>query len=112
MRHSTRKWNLYRAVVLLVVLAPAALARAQRVITSQYDNARTGANLNETKLTPRNVNVQQFLSATAAWRPGGRLSIPRGASVVLGRCHEKDTKKLLSALVVPRSLANWPGPAR
>ena len=32
----------------------------RRVTTSQYDNARTGANLNETKLTPRNVNVQHF----------------------------------------------------
>jgi len=28
--------------------------------TAQYDNARTGANLHETKLTPRNVNSQQF----------------------------------------------------
>jgi hypothetical protein len=50
----------HRAVVLMVVLALAALARAQRVITSQYDDARTGANLNETKLTPRNVNVKRF----------------------------------------------------
>ena len=33
---------------------------AQRIITSQYDNARTGANLGETTLTPRNVNPQQF----------------------------------------------------
>src|SRR6202161_434255 len=33
---------------------------AQKVITSQYDNARTGANLHETRLTPRNVNVQQL----------------------------------------------------
>ena len=33
---------------------------AQRVITSQYDNARTGANLNETHLAPGNVNVQHF----------------------------------------------------
>jgi hypothetical protein len=31
---------------------------AQRVITSQYDNARTGANLTETHLTPGNVNAQ------------------------------------------------------
>ncbi len=31
-----------------------------QVTTSQYDNARTGANLNETQLTPRNVNTQQF----------------------------------------------------
>jgi hypothetical protein len=60
MRQSRRKWIGHRTVVLLVVLAPAALAGAQRVITSQYNNARTGANLNETKLTPRNVNVQHF----------------------------------------------------
>jgi hypothetical protein len=60
MRQSRRKWTGYRAAVLLVVLALSALAEAQRVITSQYDNARTGANLNETKLTPRNVNVQHF----------------------------------------------------
>src|ERR1700689_5415807 len=60
MRKSKSKWICHRAVVLFVVLALAALARAQTVITSQYDNARTGANLNETKLTPRNVNVQHF----------------------------------------------------
>ena len=60
MCQSRRKWICYRAVVLSVVLALATLARAQRVITSQYDNARTGANLNETKLTPRNVSVQHF----------------------------------------------------
>jgi hypothetical protein len=33
---------------------------AQRMITSQYDNARTGANLHETSLTPRNVNAQHL----------------------------------------------------
>jgi hypothetical protein len=33
--------------------------RAQ-VTTSQYDNARTGANLNETTLTPQNVNAAGF----------------------------------------------------
>ena len=55
-----RKRSCYRAVVLLVVVALATLAGAQRVITSQYDNARTGAILNETELTPRNVNVQHF----------------------------------------------------
>jgi hypothetical protein len=60
MCQSRSKWICHRAVVLLAVLALAALAGAQRVITSQYDNARTGANLNETKLTPRNVNVQHF----------------------------------------------------
>jgi hypothetical protein len=60
MRQSRRKWICYCPVALLAVLILAALAGAQRVITSQYDNARTGANLNETKLTPRNVNVQHF----------------------------------------------------
>jgi hypothetical protein len=34
-------------------------AHAQ-VLTSQYDNARTGANLKETILTPQNVNSKQF----------------------------------------------------
>jgi hypothetical protein len=60
MRQSESKRICYVAVVLMVILAPATWARAQRVTTSQYDNARTGANLNETKLTPRNVNVQHF----------------------------------------------------
>ncbi len=44
----------------LVILALALQAGAQKVITSQYDNARTGANLNETILTPRNVNAQHL----------------------------------------------------
>jgi hypothetical protein len=42
-----------------MVLALGLAARAQ-MTTSQYDNARTGANPTETKLTPRNVNPQQF----------------------------------------------------
>ncbi|MGA7706514.1 MAG: hypothetical protein WCD77_01905, partial [Acidobacteriaceae bacterium] len=33
---------------------------AQNVTTSQYDNARTGSNQQETTLTPRNVNVNHF----------------------------------------------------
>src|SRR5277367_2693769 len=36
------------------------LAAGAQMTTSQYDNARTGAYLNETTLTPRNVNSQQF----------------------------------------------------
>ena len=60
MRQNRRKRICFHAAVLLAVLASAFPASAQRVITSQYDNARTGANLNETKLTPRNVNVQHF----------------------------------------------------
>jgi hypothetical protein len=37
-----------------------ALLGAASVTTSQYDNARTGAILSETTLTPRNVNAKQF----------------------------------------------------
>ncbi|HKS94711.1 MAG TPA: pyrrolo-quinoline quinone, partial [Terriglobia bacterium] len=48
-------------VPLLLVLALSAplLLRAQ-VLTSQYNNARTGANLHETILTPANVNASHF----------------------------------------------------
>jgi len=44
---------------LLTLSAVPSPARAQ-VLTSQYDNARTGANLHETTLTPTNVNARQF----------------------------------------------------
>ncbi len=44
-------------LVLAFLLQPG--ARAQ-VTTCQYDNARTGANLHETALTPANVNARQF----------------------------------------------------
>jgi hypothetical protein len=43
-------------ILLLAAIAPA----PGQVTTSQYDNARTGANLNETTLTPQNVNAAQF----------------------------------------------------
>src|SRR6516164_4394335 len=33
---------------------------AAQVVTSQYDNQRTGATLNEKALTPENVNVNRF----------------------------------------------------
>jgi len=46
------------STVLAASLAGGAL-QAQ-VLTSQYDNARTGANLKETILTPQNVNSKQF----------------------------------------------------
>ena len=48
-------------LVLVLVLAVQASPRARaQVLTSQYDNARTGANLRETTLTPLNVNANQF----------------------------------------------------
>src|SRR5580700_155598 len=42
-----------------LVLSLVSLGTAQ-VTTSQYDNARTGATLNEKILTPQNVNAQRF----------------------------------------------------
>jgi len=55
----------YQAVRLLcaalvLAVAPGIAAQAQMVTTSQYDNARQGANRIETALTPRNVNAQHF----------------------------------------------------
>jgi hypothetical protein len=41
-----------------LLLLPALLSA--QVLTSQYDNARTGATLTETTLTPANVNPKQF----------------------------------------------------
>ena len=46
--------------MLLLALAEGLPAVAQNVTTSQYDNARTGSNQQETTLTPRNVNVNHF----------------------------------------------------
>lgn len=56
-----RNWpHAFFSVSAIVVLAFAAPAVAQTMITSQFDNARTGANLHETILTPGNVNARQF----------------------------------------------------
>jgi hypothetical protein len=60
-----------RVLIPLLVCGLAGLAAAQRpspatkpmlpvIATAQYDNARTGANLLETILTPQNVNAAQF----------------------------------------------------
>src|SRR5690348_3298825 len=53
-----RSVTIWSAGVLIALLA-AGSVRSQ-VLTSQYDNARTGANLRETILTPKNVNAAQF----------------------------------------------------
>ncbi|MDE1178694.1 MAG: hypothetical protein PW789_19135 [Edaphobacter sp.] len=44
-------------ILAVVMLAPPA---HPQMTTAQYDNARTGAYVHETKLTPRNVNSRQF----------------------------------------------------
>jgi len=48
----------------------AALSAFAQIATSQYDNLRTGANLNEKILTPKNVNAQQF-GKLGAWKVDG-----------------------------------------
>lgn len=44
----------------VIALAFGASGAVAQVTTSQYDNLRTGATLNEKTLTPQNVNAQQF----------------------------------------------------
>src|SRR5580700_2257987 len=48
-----------RLIALIPLFALLPHAGAQ-VLTAQYDNARTGATLHETKLTPANVNASHF----------------------------------------------------
>jgi hypothetical protein len=52
--------NFRLATCVLSLLAFLSSSSSSQVTTSQYDNARTGANLSETILTPANVNVKQF----------------------------------------------------
>jgi len=51
---------LAQPLILVLVLTMGSAAAAQSVTTSQYDNARTGANQLETTLNPRNVNARHF----------------------------------------------------
>jgi hypothetical protein len=44
----------------VVAVALGAGSAAAQVTTSQYDNLRTGATLNEKTLTPQSVNARQF----------------------------------------------------
>src|SRR5580700_4001287 len=44
----------------VAVLALVAIPASAQVTTSQYDNSRTGATLNEKSLTLENVNAKQF----------------------------------------------------
>jgi hypothetical protein len=45
------------AISVAALLAPSGFAQ---ILTSQYDNARTGSNVDEKILTPQNVNAKQF----------------------------------------------------
>src|SRR5262245_36292883 len=49
-----------RLLLSLVLLATRAAVAPGQVLTSQENNARTGADTTETRLTPRNVNTRQF----------------------------------------------------
>ena len=52
-------WGFPMRYILLFLVLPGLALRAQ-VTTSQYDNARTNANLHEKILTPQNVNSKEF----------------------------------------------------
>jgi hypothetical protein len=56
------KWFqfLFLAGLLLLLAAELSPPARGQVLTSQYDNLRTGSNPHETVLTPANVNVNQF----------------------------------------------------
>ena len=58
-RRSCERAAVFLAWFIRLVLAGGFVASAP-VLTSQYDNARTGATLQEAALTPANVNVGQF----------------------------------------------------
>jgi len=59
MRTPTCRYHLLSVLALILVLLPAAV-QAQNVLTWHNDKTRTGQNLNETILTPANVNSTQF----------------------------------------------------
>jgi hypothetical protein len=91
-----------RLAALLLVSAVLAPSRSgAQVLTSQYDNARTGANVRETTLTPLNVNVNQFRKLFALRVDGAiyaqplympRLDIPgKGAHNVVFVATEHDS---------------------
>src|SRR5215469_7876172 len=54
-----RPWHRFAVAVTLLALALPVMGQVD-VLTQHNDNARTGANLNETILTPANVIPSQF----------------------------------------------------
>jgi hypothetical protein len=52
---------LYVAVLLTMILAGAVRAQTGNVVTGQYNNSRTAANIYETTLKPSNVSASTFM---------------------------------------------------
>jgi hypothetical protein len=59
-RQNSFKWMLSATVSIAFEILLGQLFAQAQVATSQYDNQRTGATLNEKFLTPQNVNSKQF----------------------------------------------------
>jgi hypothetical protein len=64
------------SLAIFVPFVAFSFALVAQVITSQADNARTGANSHETTLTPANVNTRQFGKAFALKVDGGVYAQP------------------------------------
>ena len=94
-----RRFVFIRRFVCGILLTCAVLAA--QILTSQVDNARTGANVHETVLTPANVNVRQFGKLFSLKGDGGiyaqplyvpQLAIPgKGSHNVLFVATENDS---------------------
>ena len=57
---SLRQGTFFSLLLLNTVILPDRLWSQVNVLTANYDNSRTNANLNETRLNPSNVNSDAF----------------------------------------------------
>src|SRR5215472_15427079 len=60
----------FRSRCFRVLFLLAGLPISAQIVTSQYDSLRTGANLSEKTLTPKNVNSKQF-GKLGSWKVDG-----------------------------------------
>jgi hypothetical protein len=82
-RHRSSRIVFLSPIVLWVVMTAGSFATAQvNVVTGHNDIARTGQNLNETILTPANVNPNQFGKLFSQAVTGGVLAQPLYVSQV------------------------------